>query len=468
MVHFAPRVLASLPTCGVVLMTLSLTSPAFAQLPRSPTVPGAGSTATVWTGPLAALLPDFLSDAAINAPGTLDHGDHFVRGLQSTVAGLELSQSLAGQLGAFPLVSPSGGFVFEGPGGTGEFALTPRAPIFSERAHTIGRGRFATAFSYHRTKSDAISGLDLDSGEINIYAPHNDCCGPGAVPSRAGNGNPAFEGDVLQETLGLELRQSIATGSAVYGLTRRIDVGVLVPLLKVDVDARITARIRRIVTSATPGVHSFDGTDLANRTTYRRGSATGLGDIRVRAKYNALRTSSGGVAVAVDATLPTGDEDDLLGGGGTRIRAGLVASGERGRLSPFLSAGFTKSDAKTSAFASTWTNAISSVAAGVSNKVPDEIDYSGGFTLATTSWLTFDLEALGRTLIDARQFEQGGPFGDGLTVNAPGTVHRVMAVAGARIRANSRLLLTAGVLIPIVDRGLRPKARPVVSLDFGF
>ena len=459
MVQVASRVCAHVLVFGGVVAAVV---PAYAQTPTL------SATSTVWNGPLAGLLPDFLLDAALTAPGEADHASHFVRGLQSTVAGLELSQALAGQVGAFPVVSPSGGFAFAGPGGTGEFALTPRAPIFSQRAHTIGRGRFATAFSYHRTKSDAISGLDLDNGEINIYAPHNDCCGAGARPALAGNGTPAFEGDVLSETLGLELRQSIAVGSAVYGLTRRIDIGVLVPLVKVDVDARITARIRRIATTSTPGVHSFDGIDLANRTTHRRGSATGIGDIRVLAKYNALRTGSGGVAIGVDVTLPSGDENNLLGGGGTRIRSSLVASGERGRLSPFMSAGFTKSKGATSAFASTWSNAISTVSASVGRGIADEVDYSVGFSFASTSWLTFDVEALGHALIDAKQFAQGGPFDDGLTVAASGTVNRVLAVAGARARLTSRLLLTAGFVLPVVDRGLRPKARPIVSIDYGF
>lgn len=469
MVHFVPTVSTYVRVCGCVVMLLLPAAPALAQLPPSPTIPGAGQTATAWTGPLAALLPDFLSDAASNATGTLDHASHFVRGLQTTVAGLELSQALAGQLPGFPVASPSGGFVLDGTGGAGEFALTPRAPIFAERAHTIGRGRFATAFSYHRTKSDAISGLDLDGGEINIYAPHNDCCGPGASASRAGNGNPDFERDVLQETLGLELRQSIAMIAAVYGLTSRIDIGVLVPFMKVEVDARITSRIRRIATANTPGVHSFDGTDLANRTTYRRGSATGIGDVRVRAKFNALRTASGGVALGVDVTVPTGDEDNLLGGGGSRVRAGLAASGDRGRLSPFLSAGFTKSGAATSALASTWDGALdASVSAGVARTVPDEVDYAGGFSFAATRWLTFDAEAMGRVLLDARQFSQGGTFGDQLTVDPPGTVHRVLGVVGARARVSPHLLLSAGVVMPIADRGLRPKARPIVSLDYGF
>jgi hypothetical protein len=41
-------------------------------------------------------------------------------------------------------------------------------------------------------------------------------------------------------------------------------------------------------------------------------------------------------------------------------------------------------------------------------------------------------------------------------------------MAGIRLRAGSRLLLNGGVVFPIMDKGLRSKARPIVSLDWAF
>lgn len=464
-------------TLVLVLGGLLLATTAHAQgvpaAPNTPTSPAAPSS-TRWDGPLAGMLPAFFTDMAYNAPADGDHTLHFVRGLQTTVAGLELTQALAAQASSFPVVMPAGTFGFEGAAGTGTgiAALSARVPILGERGTTLGRGRFASGVSFHRSKADAISGVDLDSGAVVLYAPHNNCCGGGANPAAAGDGTPAFERDILQETVGIELRQSITALSFTYGVTGRFDVSAVVPLVRVDLDTRITSRILRVGSTAppTPTVHSFDGIDLANRTISRRGTATGIGDVRVRGKYNLRRTSSSALAVSVDAALPTGDADNLLGTGGTRLRAGLVASGDRGIVSPFLNAGYTRSQGSSSALASAWQGALDpAVSAGVSRTLSDEVDYAGGASIAAAPWLTFDAEVLGRTLLKGSRFSLGGgPGADGLVVDGRGVVHRVIGMAGVRMRAGSRMLLTAGVVLPLADQGLRSKARPIVSLDYAF
>lgn len=461
------RGLAAMAACAVLIVP-SAHAQGVAPLPTTPTSPSSPST-TTWDGPLAGLLPAFFTDMATIAPGDANRTNNFVRGLQSTTVGLEFGNALASQLSSFPMVSPAGSFVFDGQNGTGERTLTTRAPIIAERGTTLGQGKFASGVSFHRAKADAISDLDLDSGEIVLYAPHNNCCGPVPNASQPGDGNPAFERDVLSETLGLEMRQSVMAFTFVYGVGGRLDLGVIVPLVDVTVNARVTSRIKRVGSAATPVINNFDGIDLANRTISRTGTATGLGDVRVRAKANVMRGDSSAVAITVDASLPTGDADNLLGSGGTRIRGGLIVSGDAGRLSPFVNAGYTQSSGEASALMSTWPNALNpTVSAGVSRKLPKEFDYAGGFTFASRPWMTFELEAIGRTLLDAPRFTTGGTFGDELQLDARGMVHRLNGVAGVRLRAGSRLLLTGGVVMPLLDKGLRSKARPIVSLDFAF
>lgn len=464
----AARGLTALAVCVAAMAPPAAHAQGVAPLPNTPTSPAAPS-ATTWDGPLAALLPAFFTDMARIAPGDLNRTNNFVRGLQSTSVALELGNALVSQLSSFPMVSPPGSFAFDGQNGTGEMVLTTRAPILGERGTTLGQGRFAWGTSYHRGKVDAISDIDLDSGEIVLYAPHNNCCGPAPNASQPGDGNPAFERDVLSQTLGLEMRQSVMAFTFAYGLTSRIDLGVIVPLVDVSVNARVTSRINRIGSAATPVVNNFDGIDLANRTISRAGAATGLGDVRVRAKANVLRGDSSAVALVVDATLPTGDADNLLGSGGRRIRGGLIVSGDAGRLSPFMNAGYTFASGSATSLMSTWPNALNpAVADSVNRALPKEIDYAGGFTFSSRPWLTFELEAVGRTLLDAPRFAVGGAFPDQFQVDARGTVNRLQGVAGMRVRAGSRLLLTGGVVMPLMDKGLRSKARPIVSLDFAF
>ena len=57
-----------------------------------------------------------------------------------------------------------------------------------------------------------------------------------------------------------------------------------------------------------------------SRGGYRAGdsawrSASGIGDVRLGAKYNAIRRGGSGIALAGEARLPTGDSDNLLGSG---------------------------------------------------------------------------------------------------------------------------------------------------------
>jgi hypothetical protein len=469
---------SALVRAGSVVAGLAIGCGGAAYAQTAPTRP----TVTVATAPLAGLLPQFVSDAAVNATGSggFDHTQHFVRGLQTSPVPLELTSAIAAGLPAFPAGSGSTG-LFAGNGAARDRAA-PFAPVFGESARTVGKGRFDLGFSYRRTRADAFSGVDLDSGEINFYVPHNDCCPGRGNPAAPTDLTPDFERDVLQQTLALELHQSVAVLTATLGVTDRLDVGVAVPVVKLDMHARITSRIHRTATAATPSVHSFDGIDLANRTLYRSGSATGLGDVIVRAKLNALRTDTGGVAVGVDVRLPTGDEDELLGLGARQVRATIAGSGQAGRWTPFFNVGYTKSDGETTALAATYPGALAEV--GVDRSLSDQIDYAGGVGLGLAPWMAVGLEIVGQTLLDGHRFGVGtttfpsrGPTGaparefaptDALLLESRGTVNRALGVASVRVRAGSRLVLTATMLLPVADEGLRPKARPTFGIDYVF
>ena len=93
----------------------------------------------------------------------------------------------------------------------------------------------------------------------------------------------------------------------------------------------------------TPTRIRFDGDNPDERTFAASGSATGIGDIVVRAKYNFFRARGGGLAAAVDVRTPTGDESNLLGTGGVQTKVYGIASLAFGKLSPHINAGYTAS-----------------------------------------------------------------------------------------------------------------------------
>ena len=84
-----------------------------------------------------------------------------------------------------------------------------------------------------------------------------------------------------------------------YGVTDRFDIGGAIPFVRVSLQGQ--------------RVDTYRGRELVQAT--GSASASGLGDVVVRAKYNVLRDGGSGLAVAGEARLPTGNEEDLLGTG---------------------------------------------------------------------------------------------------------------------------------------------------------
>jgi hypothetical protein len=97
-----------------------------------------------------------------------------------------------------------------------------------------------------------------------------------------------------------------------FGISDRIDVGVAMPLVRLQLSGT--------------RIDTYRGTALTQAVA--SGSATGAGDLIVRAKYNGLRVGASGLALVAEARLPTGNEQNLLGSGEATITPRFVASWE--------------------------------------------------------------------------------------------------------------------------------------------
>src|SRR5206468_2126600 len=194
--------------------------------------------------------------------------------------------------------------------------------------------------------------------------------------------------------LSLKATTHTAAVFANYGVTDHWDIGLAVPFVRVNLDARVRARMIRLVTDARlapPGlftpeeirtilnVHTLelDNPD-ATRTVQHSGHAAGLGDMVLRTKYHFLRRAGGGLAAAVDLRLPTGDANELLGAGGVQAKFLLIASSERGRFGQHVNIGYTTAQGR-----------VGGAFAGLTPApLPDEINYSGGGEFIATRRLT--------------------------------------------------------------------------------
>lgn len=449
---------------------------------------------------LAGMTKRLFDSVTINAPASgVNHQSHFFLGGENlTLAVRQLNVALASQITTFPLASSSGGLSFV----TNERGETTRTsttfgPLFAERAVTIGRGKLNLGYTFQATSYNSFEGLDLDTDDLRFISQHNNCCPAGSnAPTTTTDFNPAFERDLLLSSLTTTISTNTNAFFANYGLTNSFDVGIAVPFVHVDIDASVTGQILRTATSGiTPPLHTFvEGADVDLKTVSDSGSASGLGDILLRAKYNVYRTETMAFAGALDLRLPTGDEDDLLGTGAYQVQPFFVASGEFGRVSPHVNIGYTFSNGETSAQAADVDDpegTFGQPAAGVDQhpldlSVPDEFNYIFGVSVRAWPRVTFGFDVRGRTLLDVPRFVvQNTTYpnrGPGATLptasfeaqdefvieTRDGNLTQVLGVAGGKVNLTGTLLLNVTVLFPMSSGGLKPKVTPVFGVDYVF
>lgn len=381
---------------------------------------------------------------------------------------LAINSIIAAQVSSVPLGSSSGGFAYTFDPALGTFSRQSSTfgSAFAERALTAGRSRWNAGFNYQRSSYDTLEGKNLRDGDIRVYLMHQDCCGatnePGQPPS------PFFEGDLIGNRLDLKLVSSTFSTFMNYGVTDRLDVGVVVPFVSVSMELGVKARVIRLATGENSPIHAFAG-GATEMTTTESARAQGIGDVLLRSKYRFFDAAGGGLAAGVDLRLPTGDADQLLGSGGLQSKVSLIGSMAAGGFSPHANMAYTFSSGRDAAPLS------------VNPERPDEFSYSVGFDTAITERLTFSADVLGRILRDIgrlvpvqRQFpftRQDGTFGvesfEEFT-RRPGDLTLTTAAAGVRYNLRGNLLFSAQVLVPMTKAGLRDAITPVIGLDYSF
>jgi len=390
------------------------------------------------------------------------HAAHFVSQPNAQSALRQLNQGIATQISTFPLGSSSAGFTYTFDETLGVYNRTTESfgPIFTERALTAGKGKFSFGVNYQHGTWDSFQGQDLRGGEIQLYLLHED------VNNDNSNLNLWFEGDLIRADLSLTLTTDTTVFYANYGLGERFDLGVAVPLQRVDMSARILTTVEPLATAGDPNVvHQFEGGGTSN-TYLESGSASGLGDIVVRGKWNFLRERSFALAAATDVRLPTGNDEDLLGSGATQVKGYVILGGSPGRFSPRASFGYT----------------FSSGGSDFTGDLPDELNYTAGFDLVPHPRVTITADYIGRTLLDTdflvqevRTFQYSPRTDPGVfqtertTVGSDsGNLNLSLASVGVKINPVGRLLLIANVLLAIGNNGLQDDVTPVFGIDYTF
>lgn len=353
------------------------------------------------TGDLRDLVSDLYGGNGI----TLDavgHEAHFSADSQAALN--NLGAIIAANLGTYSFNSTVSAVSFDVEQGIPVRVQESLGPVLAERAKTIGRNRINLAVSYSMIDYRQLDGVDLD--DLTLDLSHLD------VP-----GDSPFERDVIRLNLDLKIKQELLAVFGTYGLTDNIDVSLVVPMVRMD--ASVTSVAQIIYNGGDTSVHQFGAVSPISSN---GGSATGLGDVSVRAKWHVTSGMDTPVQAAVVGryTFATGDDSDLLGTGSPSGYLGAVASAHLGRVNPHLNVGYEHYfDEDDSAFERSNTRLVA------------------GFDIAASDRISISTEFLGRWESD------GDTYYD--------------YALGAKWEAFKGVPIIANVIFPINrDEGLRP------------
>jgi hypothetical protein len=489
---------------------------------------------------LACVIPQEYGSKAFDFTGVLYqipksfHPVHFQSDFSTLLK--PLTSDIGRQATVLPLASPSSGVVLAyDPSLKTLVARTDSlGPVLGERGETVGRHRLFLGFSYQFLNFDKIDGISLRN--IPAVLTHTDDKFDNSTPS-----NPitcsittannltgcAFVRDLIKTVNSIDLKVNQYTSYITFGLTNRIDVSIVIPVETVRMaltsqDTIVLGSSGFFVpapgspdqlnpnqnktgmngppyffhlfhdcpdTSPPSGAASLDPSCLNHRFpdptftgsgSSSKNSASGIGDVVARVKWNAWSAERMRVAVGLDVRFPSGDALNYLGSGAYGVKPFAVFS-YRARVSPHVLVGYE------------W-NSHSILAGdlktGSKGYVPSDFVYSAGADAAVTKWLTGSFDIIGQRFfrggtesVTSQQFlapctgtcdtapAPNTVAYDNLSANSNASYNITNASMGIKVRPFgkvSRLVLTANVLVRLDDSGLHSKAAPLVGIGYTF
>jgi hypothetical protein len=328
---------------------------------------------------------------------------------------------LVQELATLPVSSSSGGFTYRLDSALGTVIRSSDSfgPFYTERSLTAGLNRGSFGVGYQSTLYNSIDGRDLRDGTLVSTAA-------------------ILRGDVEPfdvETVALRIRTDAMTFTGNYGITDRLDVGVAVPFLRLSLQGE--------------RVDTYRGQAFVQAT--GSASASGLGDIVARAKYNLFRQGASGITIGIETRLPTGDESNLLGAGELSVAPRFIGSVEGDRV------GF---------------HGEASYALG---GVSQAFGYGAAVTVAAAPRFTLVGEFYGRRVDGLGRLTSTTAPHPRLvgvdTIRLTGveeTTHRMVAIGGFKWNVSGTWIITANVLRPLTDVGLNASWVPTVTFDYSF
>jgi len=382
-----------------------------------------------------------------------------------------LTSAIGRQANLLPLASPSSGVVLSYDESLKTFVVNTGSlgPILGERGETVGRHKLFIGFSSQFFDFDKIDGVSLRHipAVLTHQGDNRDNSSPGVTNlcSISSNGSDlsgcAFVRDAFYSQNSIDLKINQYTGYITFGLSRHVDVSMVIPFESVRMslysqstivlgsDGSFTpvggtacvgvancspdSQIDNQNVTGTNGApyffhlfkdcpntspaagatglapqclnHTFPDPNWTGSGSNSVNSTSGIGDLVTRVKWNAWSGERLKFASGLDVRFPTGDALNYLGSGSYGVKPFAVLS-YRARVSPHAMVGY---EWNSNSILSSRIREVPSPAGGAQASIglltgqkgymPSDFVYSAGFDAWITKWLTGDFDVVGARIL---------------------------------------------------------------------
>jgi hypothetical protein len=366
-----------------------------------------------------------------------------------------INVGIATQVSQLPLSSASAGAVVVYHAGVPE-TFNNLGPILTDRAQTVGKHRLYIGFTASQFVFTDVDAFALKSLPFAFEATAYE---PGSNQQVVVSNTVTSE----QVNLSFKINQFIAVGT--YGLTKRADMSVIVPIEYVSLGATTNNSNSYILNASNQQVLP----PYTNPNSYASGTASGVGDITINGKGVIWEGERATVSAGLDLRTPTGDDRNLLGSGAWGFTPYLVYS-YLAKISPHAKFGYEWNTA-------TELNNTSGTAGG-NKSLPGGMEYDLGADWAMSRKVTVAGDILGSQFLNTPHLSEGQSYnftnnqGQSQTIQtlSPGTASYTInnASVGLKFNPARNLVLSANGLFQLNNTGLRSRPTPLIGISYKF
>jgi len=342
----------------------------------------------------------------------------------ASLASLEVSTA--------PLGTSTGGFTytFDPLSRRWSRSASSFGPAFAERSLTTGRAKVSLGVNWLHSGYNSFNDQDLKNFD---FQPAQNIRNFTPVPAAS------------YSAMTLDMSSDTVVVFGHVGVTNRFDVGAAVPWIRFDM-------------SGTGGFFSATGAQLTSGA-LKKTASSGIGDVAVFAKYQAWRHNDGGLAIAGEMRLPSGDKNAFRGLDVTRTMVSGIWS-QGGKVSPHANVGYEF-----------WSDEVP-ISADGTVFTKDQVKYAVGVEFSPHPLTTIVVDVVGRYLrhgggVGYQTFTTGSSSVDAL-IALPDGLNQLSLAPGIKWNAWGTLLVTGNALFSLENNGLRANIIPVVGIDWAF